>query len=371
MQWIVDQDALRHHRKRGGGGDEAAESKVMMDMTEDVADDKYAPIPRIDNMPLSEQYSHLKFVQAGGFGEVYYGRRRDADRTPVALKIIRLPDKLAPTPFLDPLYEVEVAMRIQCGTDEKQECAVVPIYDAWVMEQPLRLIIEQKWIAGGDGFQLITRRIRQPALWLPFLRRNFITLAATLSAIHRQCVLHRDIKPENLLYEQETQRLYFADFGLSCGYPHECNELRKYVGHLQGTRDYLDPRLYLYNRIQGSASDIYALGVTMYELILHTKYNFVSRWGGARFPTLEEVAESYNEALKNIEEERAKDVSHASHVMFDLIRAMMHPISARRRPTLDSIVHALQSNSTRALQFAADAEDDDLIACNGQSTLQA
>ena len=80
------------------------------------------------------------------------------------------------------------------------------------------------------------------------------TLANSLAAVHRRDIVHHDIKPQNLLLTDD-HRLKIADFGVA--------------NRNWGTRAYMAPELSL-----GEASsddvrvDIYALGVTLLELLL-------------------------------------------------------------------------------------------------------
>ena len=92
--------------------------------------------------------------------------------------------------------------------------------------------------------------------------------ADALEHAHQQGVIHRDVKPHNLLLGHDN-RLHLADFGLArlTDTPHLTAS-----GEMMGTPAYLSPE-----QVRGKPSgidhrtDVYSLGVTLYELITRRK----------------------------------------------------------------------------------------------------
>jgi serine/threonine protein kinase len=82
-------------------------------------------------------------------------------------------------------------------------------------------------------------------------------LASALAAMHGAGIVHRDIKPANVLFDREHQPL-LADVGIA--------RLRGEAAEIAGTADYRDPEL-LAGREPAPRSDLYALGVTLYEAL--------------------------------------------------------------------------------------------------------
>ena len=90
-------------------------------------------------------------------------------------------------------------------------------------------------------------------------------VARALQHAHDLGIVHRDLKPSNLLRDEQG-RVVVTDFGLA--FPLEEEELRlTTTGHLLGTPMYLSPEQAAGKRDLTPASDIFSLGVVLYELV--------------------------------------------------------------------------------------------------------
>ena len=86
--------------------------------------------------------------------------------------------------------------------------------------------------------------------------------AEALDYAHRQNVVHRDIKPANLMYHAATDTLKLTDFGIA----RLTDSSRTKTGIILGTPSYMSPEQLSAAGVTGQ-SDLYSLGVTMYQLL--------------------------------------------------------------------------------------------------------
>ncbi|XXX82647.1 AAA family ATPase [Sorangium sp. So ce134] len=94
-----------------------------------------------------------------------------------------------------------------------------------------------------------------------------IRIVAGVAALHQRDVIHKDLKPQNILVNAATGRVKLADFGLasrlSCEQP-PAGPPRL----IEGSLPYLSPeQTGRMNRAIDSRADLYALGVTFYEML--------------------------------------------------------------------------------------------------------
>jgi len=107
-------------------------------------------------------------------------------------------------------------------------------------------------------------RYAQPARLLPeaLVLRAVQRLAAALAHAHAAGVVHRDIKPANVLVHWPQGVLKLADFGLARQADSEATR----TGIVMGSPAYMAPEL-LAGAAPDMATDCYALGVTLFELL--------------------------------------------------------------------------------------------------------
>ena len=86
-------------------------------------------------------------------------------------------------------------------------------------------------------------------------------IADALAYAHEQGVVHRDVKPSNILFDR-AGAVWITDFGLA---RHEDQEAVTRTGDIIGTLRYMAPEQC--NGVGDTRSDIYSLGLTLYELI--------------------------------------------------------------------------------------------------------
>ena len=195
---------------------------------------------------LAGRYRITGLLGRGGMGEVYRADDLKLEQ-PVALKF--LPHGLdADGERLARFYrEVRVARQVS-------HPAVCRVYDVGEAEGHFFLSME---LVDGENLASLLRRIGRlpPDKALDIARQ----LCAGLAAAHEKGVLHRDLKPANLMLDGQGN-VRITDFGLA-GLAESLRE----EDVRSGTPCYMSPEQ-LQGREVSVRSDIYALGLVLYEL---------------------------------------------------------------------------------------------------------
>jgi len=114
--------------------------------------------------------------------------------------------------------------------------------------------------------QPLDQLLRRPIELKRFLRCG-IALAAGLGQLHRRGLVHKDIKPSNIVANAAMDQTWLTGFGIASRLPRQ----RQPAGppeFISGTLAYMAPeQTGRMNRSIDSRSDLYALGITLYELI--------------------------------------------------------------------------------------------------------
>ena len=139
---------------------------------------------------------------------------------------------------------------------------------AWAV-LPLDLVRDNQQtvlVLADPGGEPLTR-ILEKGLELAQLLRIAIGVAAALSRLHERGLIHKDIKPANILADRMSGRVWLTGFGTASNLPRE----RQAPGPpetIAGTLAYMAPeQTGRMNRSIDSRSDLYSLGVTLYEML--------------------------------------------------------------------------------------------------------
>src|SRR5215207_1187888 len=139
---------------------------------------------------------------------------------------------------------------------------------AWAL-QPLELVRERgqmMLVVSYTGGEPLDRLIGEPMETGRFLRLA-VSLTAALGQLHGRGLIHKDIKPANALADTATGQVWLTGFGVATRLPRERQTLAP-PEIIAGTLAYMAPeQTGRMNRSVDARSDLYALGVTLYEMV--------------------------------------------------------------------------------------------------------
>ena len=204
---------------------------------------------------LTEQIGHYRVtgkIGEGGMGEIYSAFDEKLNRT-VAIKVIA-------ADLLDDRARGRVIgeARAAAALDHPFVCAV---HD--VLEHDGQPIIIMEWVQG----ETLQARISRGPLPVAELSRYANEIAEALGAAHSRGIIHRDIKGTNIMLTA-SGHVKVMDFGLAVmtiPTAQEETARRSEQKVLSGTLPYLAPEV-LRGEEASKASDLYALGIVMYEM---------------------------------------------------------------------------------------------------------
>jgi eukaryotic-like serine/threonine-protein kinase len=224
----------------GGGGGGTAGATLMLDGDE-------------VQKPMLGRYEVEKELGKGAMGIVYLGKDPKINRV-VAIKTMALSEEFEDHELAEVkerfFREAETAGRLAHPN-------IVTIYDAG--EEHDLAYIAMEFLKGAD----LTCHIKSDALLDPMVVMDIVAKTAdALHVAHQLNVVHRDIKPANMMYDAESGSFKVTDFGIA----RITDSSKTKTGMVLGTPSYMSPEQLSGTKVDGR-SDIFSLGVTMYQLL--------------------------------------------------------------------------------------------------------
>lgn len=210
-------------------------------------------------------YAVTAYLGSGGSAVVWAGQRL-ADGKAVALKIARDTSEL-----IEQRLAREAEALILIGPPHVPEhyetgrtAVSTAAYTAAYTDQG-RVYVAMERLRGRT---LASTLESMPALPdLTWARRVSEGLLTTLEAVHRKGVIHRDLKPENIFLEPDAPlAVRIVDFGLTRALGPAAIDLTRH-GTVMGTAEYMAPEQLHDSSATDMRTDIYSLGIILYELV--------------------------------------------------------------------------------------------------------
>lgn len=198
----------------------------------------------------TDRYELIEKIGQGGMGDVYLAQRKNkAVQQYVAIKILHKSDHMSEKRFMQ---EMRILSKLS--------------------HQNISQFIDADYLANGRPYvvmeytqgQRITDYCQRKKLSINARIALFIKLCQAVQHAHRRLVIHRDIKPDNVLVNENGQ-LKLLDFGIA-KVIEDSNYHKTQTEMGVMTPAYASPEQLFGHKI-GTTSDVYSLGVLLYELL--------------------------------------------------------------------------------------------------------
>lgn len=195
----------------------------------------------------------LKKIGQGGMSSIYLARRQVDDKD-VVIKTLSVGLADNAKSLLRSNQEFKLISRITHPN-------IVRLYEHGNLGDALYTTME--YLPNGDLKQRLRKGVAQQQA-LDYLRQ----IAEGLNAIHGCKIVHRDLKPGNIMFREDSS-LAIIDFGISKDIQSELDLTNP--GQIMGTPNYMAPEQGKSSAQPDPRSDIYSLGVLLFEMLTGKK----------------------------------------------------------------------------------------------------
>ncbi len=202
----------------------------------------------MEDMVFGRRYKVTEKIGSGGMADVYKAVDEVLGRT-VAVKVLHARYAAEPNFVARFRQEAQAAANLSHPN-------IVNIYD-WGREDDTYYLV-MEYVKGTDLKELIEQRGPVDPIQAAKIAGQ---VCSALAEAHGYDVIHRDIKPHNIVITADST-VKVMDFGIA----RAGNTTMTQTGSVLGTAQYISPEQ-AQGKTLGPASDLYSLGVTLYELV--------------------------------------------------------------------------------------------------------
>jgi serine/threonine protein kinase len=206
-------------------------------------------------------YRAVSLLGEGGMGSVYLAEHPEIGRK-VAVKVLRTEFSRDAQLLGRFLNEARAANAIRHPN-------IIEILDSGTTEQGVSYLVMELL----EGESLASRLRRLGSLSLQNALEFSYQTASAVGAAHRKGIVHRDLKPDNLFVvpdenDPARERIKVLDFGIAKLQVHAMGDsVKTRTGTLMGTPVYMSPEQAMGTKEVDHRSDVYSLGVIVFEMI--------------------------------------------------------------------------------------------------------
>ena len=314
-----------------------------------------------DGLPKIDNYQLVKMIGRGAMGEVWEAYQSRPIVRRVAIKVIRS----------DIGHDSDVTTRFEV---ERQALAlmnhenIARVLDAGTCDNGSPYFVMDL----VDGNYQINDYCDKFKLGLAERIGVFAKICDAVQHAHQQGIIHRDLKPSNILVDVSGKepRAKIIDFGVAKALGHSKltkQSLATQYGQVVGSLQYMSPEQANLKQSVDTRSDIYSLGVILYELLVGSPPIPEESYQNKNLPESLELIENYDPLTPS---RRLSAVNEHTDEVTESRRQLWQKLQKIQRRELDWIVmKSLEKDRTRRYQTAINLADDLRRYLSGEAVL--